>query len=628
MGHAPTELGDRMQITEVVALSAALITGMVASLYVVVWQSLRQRWAALYAAAFFVFFVTYVFDARMQPIEGRPNPWSATLALLGAWLMVLAMNSFAEMPRRIGLLFSGLIGVLATATSAAAILGSISRSGIFAAGAVVTALTAVQAIVANQRQAERGLGLVVLATLMYPVAYLFAATDVLPLPVLRYVRIVPVVLIGMAVLTTGLLVAQRRSEKAERELRAANESLERRVAQRTAELRDAVDQLDASNAELKALHASRTRLMAAACHDLRQPTHALGLLAEVASKQVSGAARQSVEGIRRCSLALCNMLDMLMDMTQLEAERYQPVLTPIALDDLLGEVRTEFSLVAERKGLTLHVQRNEAVVMSDHHLMRRILINLVSNAIKYTQTGGVEVSVQRRGEHAIIEVRDSGPGIPADKLDAAFTDFVRLDEARRSEGLGIGLPIVKRAAALLGHELRMTSEVGVGTTVTLVAPLTQAPVAAMLDPEPAIHNQGKLVGVVENDDMVLSAVSQLLHGYGFSVAAAHDAIELRHVLANTGRAAPDLLISDLNLGSDADGIELIDALRQDEHWRQTAFVLITGNLDLSVATQTAARGVTLAYKPVQPRKLLALLDGLLGHRPEVPGRFTARPQGA
>jgi signal transduction histidine kinase/ActR/RegA family two-component response regulator len=599
-----------MEVIEVVRLAAALSSGMIGALYLLVWRHLRLSWAAFYAAAFLLMTISVSFDTYIQPSGNRPNPISTGLAQFTAWFMVLAMNRFGSIPPRVGRVISIAVGLMAVVITGLAILERIPRIAAFGAIAAVSILMTIQALFAFRHEHAKGFGLVVIAMLIYPLAMAAAASGVMPLPSLRYAGIVPAVLTGMSVLTTGLLRAQHRSESAERELRALNESLEHRVAQRTDELREAVQRLDAANQELTTLNASRTRLMASACHDLRQPTHALGMLAEVALQKVPETARQPIEDIRQCSTSLSNMLDMLLDMTQLEADRYKPSRQAVRLEDLLNELHLQFAPQAQRKGLAFSVDATTAGVESDPHLLRRILLNLVSNGIKYTSVGFVHVSVQDEGHQLKVQVSDSGPGIPDDKVDSVFADFVRLDTAQGIHGLGIGLPIVKRAAALLGHELQLHSQVGQGTTFTLILPSaivpTQAPEAA-----PTTAGQGQLIGIVENDEMILTAVSQLLEGRGFQVASARNALELQESLARRGSPSPDLLISDLHLGRDQNGMDLIGGLKQSAHWQRTAFVLVTGDLDAEVATQASTLGVAVAYKPVQPRKLLSLMDALL-----------------
>lgn len=405
--------------------------------------------------------------------------------------------------------------------------------------------------------------------------------------------------------------------RAERALRAG----EARLQAQNEHLRELVQQLDQANEDMKAVTASRTHLLAAACHDLRQPAHALGMLADVVAdlaanrtvERLQHEVRQPIEGIRRCSAALSDMLNMLLDMTQLESDRYQSIQTAFPLDELVQELQLQFSPVAEAKALAFEVVHDSAQVNSDRHLLRRMLMNLVSNAIKYTDRGHVRVTVRRLAEQVSITVEDSGPGIPADKQELVFADYVRLGGPDQPEGLGIGLSIVKRAATLLDIPLSMRSAAGQGTAVELWVPLSTAPVA---DSEPLTMAPGRtgLIGLLENDPNILEAAVQLLTHHGYRALAARDTGELMQALADEHRTAPDLLISDFHLGIDQDGLQLIEGLRRQPAWRETVFILVTGDLDASVAARAAAAQVALAYKPLQPRRLLQLVDRLLAQR--------------
>ncbi len=226
------------------------------------------------------------------------------------------------------------------------------------------------------------------------------------------------------------------------------------------------------NRELEARSASRIRLLAAACHDLRQPAHALGMLAELGSEAQQEPARFAawLQSVRRSAASLGDMLDALMDLGRLDGGHYTPLLGEVSLDELMHEVMLHFGPLARRKGLSLAAPPVALRVNSDRHLLRRILFNLVSNAIKYTDTGDVRVSAEAVGDAVRLTVQDSGPGIPQDKIDDVFRDYVRLNPIKAAEGLGIGLSIVRRAAELLGHALTLESVPGEGTCVTLMLP--------------------------------------------------------------------------------------------------------------------------------------------------------------
>ena len=225
-------------------------------------------------------------------------------------------------------------------------------------------------------------------------------------------------------------------------------------------------ELEQRNGELEQRSASRIRLLAAACHDLRQPAHALGVLAELGSDAQQEPSRFGawLQSVKRSTASLGEMLDELMDLGRLDGGHYTPQLSDVSLAELLQDVALHFGGLARRKGLTLEVVPADGHVVSDRHLLRRIVFNLVSNAIKYTDTGFVRVSAQPDADADAVQLRvqDSGPGIPPDKLDDVFRDYVRLNPTKAAEGLGIGLSIVRRAAELLGHGLTLASPPGGG----------------------------------------------------------------------------------------------------------------------------------------------------------------------
>lgn len=380
----------------------------------------------------------------------------------------------------------------------------------------------------------------------------------------------------------------------------------RRLSKVTAEL-------EQRNAELEQRSASRIRLLAAACHDLRQPAHALGMLAELGSDVQRNAARFSawLQSVRRSTASLSEMLDELMDLGRLDTGHYTPQLSDVSLLDVLHDVRLHFGGLARRKGLALEVAQAQGHVVSDRHLLRRILFNLVSNAIKYTDTGFVRVDVHPVGNSLQLIVRDSGPGIPPDRLDDVFRDYVRLNPLKAAEGLGIGLAIVRRAADLLGHELELMSSPGEGTAVSLRLPPSHAARAGAApretDGKPRTR-RGK-VALLEDDVDVRDAMAALLRLWGYTVRAASSVPALL-AEAPDHPFTPDLLITDLHLAG-ASGLEAIAQLRAVLHAPDLPALLVTGDLDTAITTQAAIAQAYIAHKPLAPSKLDALVQALI-----------------
>ncbi|RTL40421.1 MAG: hybrid sensor histidine kinase/response regulator [Burkholderiales bacterium] len=369
-------------------------------------------------------------------------------------------------------------------------------------------------------------------------------------------------------------------------------------------------QLASMAADLQALNASRTRLVAAACHDLRQPAHALGMLAEVAAAQVPAQARGAVDAIRRASASLSDLLDALFDMARLESDRYQPSIGPVSLGDLLGDLRSQFTVTALGKGLRLSIDEVDATVRSDAHLLRRMVMNLLSNAIKYTVAGSVDVRAQRLGDDWLVSVTDTGPGIPAEQQEAAFSEYVRLDSSAGSDGLGIGLAIVKRSARLLGHRLTLTSTVGRGSCFTLALPAMDDAPAVVDGPAEAVGAH-QLIGLVDDDDQIRHAMQELLRLHGYAACAAPTLEALQQQLASAGTPRPDLVLSDLHLGAGDSLDGLAERVGPNGPWAGVPALLITGDLSAHVLRRCQALGITTAHKPLPVRKLLRLIQDLL-----------------
>jgi CheY-like chemotaxis protein len=376
-------------------------------------------------------------------------------------------------------------------------------------------------------------------------------------------------------------------------------------------------QLARNNASLQSMNDERIKLLASACHDLRQPAHALGLLAELVVDQEDEQQRPArLEGIRRASETLANMLDMMLAVAQLEGGHETPTFSIVALDELMKEVELQFGAVAQRKGLYLKLPATGLSVRSDRNLLRRIFFNLVSNAVKYTRQGGVCIKVRRLGSQLELVVQDTGAGIAPQRQVDVFGYFVRLNITGESEGLGVGLPIVKRAAQLLGHPLQLRSKPDEGTMVSITMPLVGDAVDDAAGPEVAalgelsLQGDGRLVLLLEDDPESRQALAALLRRWGFVVFAASSMGVLMRQLHERPGALPDLIVSDQHMGVE-NGMEHIRALRARQGWGHVPAVLITGDLDPELADQAQHDDVVIAYKPLLPVRLKAVLAAVL-----------------
>ncbi|MBL6614131.1 MAG: PAS-domain containing protein [Reyranella sp.] len=396
--------------------------------------------------------------------------------------------------------------------------------------------------------------------------------------------------------------------ESDRQLRQSAETLEQRVIERTAEL-------EASRAEAEAANLGKTRFIAAASHDLLQPLHAARLFTAALIDRDPG---NDLGGKIDTSLgAVESLLDALLDISKLDAGAFKPEERPFALQPLFESLATAFAPVAARRGVELAVAPTRAFVSTDPAFLRRILQNLLSNALRYGKPEGrparVLLGCRREGDALRIEVKDNGPGIAADKQAVIFDEFVRLqaeDDAPREErGLGLGLAIVDRIARMLELDVRLASAPGKGSTFSVTVPRVEAVVAAPLaapapQPQPSLE-VGSFVLCIDNEARVREAMATLLTGWGCHVATAASQAEAQQEVARVGRL-PDLVLADLHLDEGPDGLDVVGALRQA--WgRAVPAALVTADRDPTLRLRARARQVELLHKPVKPAALRALL---------------------
>jgi len=313
--------------------------------------------------------------------------------------------------------------------------------------------------------------------------------------------------------------------------------------------------------------------------------------------------------------AMNDLFNALLDISKLDAGALAPNLTRFPVADLLKHIEATFARAAREKGLRLRFARSAAWVESDFILLQRILLNLVSNAVRYTDRGGVVVGCRRRGERLRIEVWDSGIGIPKDQRENVFGEFYRISGPGRERraGLGLGLAIVERLCRLLDHRVELRSTPGKGSCLAVEAPL----VAAQAEPEEltpvpeatADPARGKLIVVIDDDALVLDSMRGVLRSWGCFVVAAESG---RAALAslNGDDRCPDLIISDYRLSDGDEGIATVEKLRVAFGAPIPAF-LITGDTAPERLREAGASGLHLLHKPVAPMALRAMLNQLL-----------------
>jgi len=398
----------------------------------------------------------------------------------------------------------------------------------------------------------------------------------------------------------------------EDELAAANESLERRVGERTAELERLNKELARAKTAAEDANLSKTRFLAAAGHDILQPLNAARLYASSLLETSADAPAQERINLARnvdASLeAVEEILGALLDISRLDAGATKPEIGDVSLADMFRRLDIEFAPLAGARGLKLTFVRTRLAVRSDRRLLRRLLQNFVSNAIKYTPRGRVLVGARRRGEAVRVEVWDTGLGVPPLLQASIFEEFRRLDQgAKIARGLGLGLSIVERLGRVLDHPIDLKSELGRGSMFAVQAPLSRAEPApaaeAALEDSAAPFDplEGLRVLAIDNDKRVLDGMRILIGKWGCSIATAGGIEEALTRLA----PAPDIIIADYHL-DDGDGLEAIAAVR---HWLGSAIpaVLATADRSVEVRDACAAADVTLLNKPLKPAPLRAVL---------------------
>ncbi len=408
-------------------------------------------------------------------------------------------------------------------------------------------------------------------------------------------------------------------------LREANEGLERRVAERTAALQQEIaerQQIEAKLREAKTAaeqaNLSKTKFLAAASHDLLQPLNAARLFVSALTEtEQEAGARVLVEKTDAALLSVEDLLEALLDISKLDAGVVQPQLDDFPLAMLLSSMQAEYAPVAKERGLDLRVLPSRAIVHTDMRLLRRILQNFVSNALRYTRTGRVLVGCRRLTDAVRIEVLDTGPGIPPDKLEAVFEEFRRLEGDRpagRDRGMGLGLAIVQRAGRMLDTPIGLRSHLGRGSAFTVTVPLgsKQRPpqVSSVRMSPPASPLTGARILVIDNEQAILDGMGALLRGWGCQVQVAPSAASAMGVLPALG-GWPDVIIADYHLEDGELGVDAIAQVIQ-ARGRDIPAIVITANRTTSVHERVQNDGYALLTKPVKPAQLRALVTQLIG----------------
>lgn len=375
--------------------------------------------------------------------------------------------------------------------------------------------------------------------------------------------------------------------------------------------------LEKARKEAEQANAAKTRFLAAASHDLRQPIHALGLFfAELSDRVYSAETALLIGQVEDSISAINSMLNALLDVSKLDAGIVKPVIESFSLTELFARLKTEFQPIALENHNELHIRPTLAVVNTDPAMLERMLRNLIGNALRYTENGRILVAARPRGQHLEIQVLDNGPGIPEDQLEEIFIEFHQLlNPARdRRQGLGLGLAIVKRLATLLHHDIKVTSSLGCGSCFSITLPLARIPAACQSGQpneglnRPTYSLAGRQVLVLDDDNAVLEGMQGLLTRWGCRVITACSPVEALEKLAENEQRL-ELLIIDYRLPDNISGIDVARNL-QNRLGYPVAVLVITGDTGPERLREADASGYPLLHKPVQPAKLRSTLQYL------------------
>ena len=398
-----------------------------------------------------------------------------------------------------------------------------------------------------------------------------------------------------------------------RALSQLNVELERRVVDKSAELRRALDDMRQARDAAEAADRAKSSFLAVASHDLRQPAHALGLyVAALRTEQLTAEQYELTQRMSASVTALDTMFNTLLDISRMEAGAVVPEVCPLDLESMLNRVAGDFSSEAAGKGLRFSMRVSKAArslrARSDPMLLERIVRNLLGNAVRYTHDGGVLLACRLRDGQWRIEVRDTGPGIRADLHERIFEEFFQVDGPERDQagGLGLGLSIVRRLSSLLGHPLTLRSAVGRGSCFVLTVPATTE-AARRLQPVAQVGSlQGLGVGVIDDDPEVRDSMAVLLGRWGCKVLVAETAEELIERAGGSLRERLQVLVVDLQLRGGRSGIDAIATVTHARGGRCPTLI-VSGAAAPERLAQLRASGLEWLTKPVAAARLRSWL---------------------
>jgi len=397
-------------------------------------------------------------------------------------------------------------------------------------------------------------------------------------------------------------------------LQAHHAELRTRIDDVTAELASRMDSAERANI-------AKSRFFAAASHDLRQPMHALSLfVSALKARNRQSEVADLVGHIEDATASMEVLFNSLLDISRLDAGVIEAAPVHFPLQRLFDDLYSLFAPIAAEKGLRFRIRPCQTFLYSDPLLLERILNNLVSNAIRHSDDGGVLIGCRRLGDTVRIGVWDTGRGIPENQRQAIFQEFMQLHnpERDRRKGLGLGLAIVKRLGLLLGHRIDMRSQPGRGSCFSIDVPpgnpdLARSPV---LSAPAGVLPDDALVVLVDDEHAILHGMAELFDNWNIDLVAAPNADDALHWLAGLARV-PDVIVSDYRLPGDSDGLEVIVGLRQHFE-REIPAIVISGDTSPDTIQRINQAGFPVLHKPLSPAKLRALLTHLVQQNRALP----------
>jgi signal transduction histidine kinase/FixJ family two-component response regulator len=553
------------------------------------------------------------------PFALLPQPYLRVLIIsLYVWFPLLLANFFLRFAYQRSVLFERTtIAVMLLAAPAVYVAESLRRFEIASIGLraltllfISIALLAVLRFALRSRDVKGNLllaaGTLCVGGAMYDFIVSLLVAELRPTFLTTYAGAV------LVLLTAWMLLD--RYQQAYTAYRDLNRQLEQRVQAANTELQQRLAQTQAAREQAEQANVAKSRFFAAASHDLRQPLHSLGLFASALSAEVTSAkARELTCSIGDSIGVLEELFNELLDLSRLDAGIVPVQLRNIELQVLFDRLAREFHMNAVERDLRLRFVPTRLVVHTDAVLLERILTNLVANALRYTQQGGVVVGARRRGPRVAIEVCDTGVGIAPDKQSLVFEEFYQVDNPGRDRrrGLGLGLAIVKRLSRLLDLPVSLRSTPGHGTCFRVELPRSHEP-ADPLTALPEMVEDDALrdlrVLIVDDDVMVRQGTAAILRQWNADVRAAASAQDANRAIDDG--FVPQLLIVDLRLGEVHDGVDVIETLQHRLRPNPPA-LLISGDTGAGELARVRDSGIPMLTKPVAPAKLRSMLRALL-----------------